>query len=235
MAQAGQDAGVGRGALLVRYQQVGSSETHSLLGVSAGFVQQRPALQPLGDGKVVLRLGRTAGEPAGFESLHRVSGASLPSAGFGSLLHPLRVAVGERVELLVVGHGVVQAPEARFQVGAGLQQILALGAELNRLGVGVDGERILLASRGQPGEHDGPARVAGRLGDGLLVEAEDFVAHTVGCCVERGFLNEGRVVRKGVDEFDVLVGGLVRFAESGRGGDHASAQLAHARQFFVAG
>jgi len=164
LTQPRHDPRIERGARLIfrTRQQVGAGAFHALLGVLARFLQESPLLQPTGYLKIIRCLGRTACDPGFIEILDYFGVASLTGPRFGCFHHPLRIAVAQFVELLVVADGLVQLVETLFQICPRLVEILLLRTDMNRLAIGIDGRRIILQSRLQPRQHDAPASVARR-------------------------------------------------------------------------
>ena len=77
----------------------------ALFGVGAGFGQEVPLGELVGDFEGIVCGGGVAGDIGGFEGFDGVGGTLLAGAELGEADHPGGVVVGEQVELGEVGGG----------------------------------------------------------------------------------------------------------------------------------
>ena len=131
--------------------------------------------------------------------------------------------VGQLVEARVAPDGVVEAHEPLFEARLGFEHIRSIGPRLDSALVIGDGRCVVFGHGLHAAQHDGPAVVERRAGDGFAIERQHprglVVRHGVG----RGFPGERFVLGVTVHHFDVLVHGAGGVLQALQRGDQAAA------------
>ena len=215
-------------------QKILAGRLHATLGIAARIIEKSPLLQPRGHRFIIRSLWRAALNPRLIQRLHRIGIPPLACPRFGDLHLPLRVAVAQLVELLVICNRIVQLVETLFQIRLQLIQVLLFRPHADRFSVSLNGRRIILQRRLQPGQHNAPASVARRGLHCLTIKSNQLRAQPVRACRQRGLLRQSLVFGVGVDQLEVLIRRAIPVAQQAGRIDDAAPQLGYPLSLFAA-
>jgi len=152
LAQASHDAHVNlrTSLVLTAGQQIRTGLGHALLGETARRFEHSPTFQTPCDFKIVARIFRPPVDQRRLQRRNNFLGLALTGAHCSDFFHPLRIFVGQLINMFVVGSSFVKAHQAFFEPRARRVEVGTVGSKRNRLGIGVDGSRIVLQVRLRP-------------------------------------------------------------------------------------
>ena len=176
-----------------------------MFGKSAGLRRHSPRLQAPRDIEILVRTIRLSVNQRSFQCRYGIARPALACSNFRDLFHPLRIFVGELVQLLIVRHRVIEAHQPFGKPGARGAQIHAVRTDRDGLSVSFNRGRIIFQHRVDAGQHHGPAVILRGLLHGLGVKIHEPLLQVAVRGVQRGFTRETFVFGKSINQLDVLV------------------------------